>query len=535
MILLFTVTSGTPIHIAEQELLPRVTASPGEILDISFSKPYPTLGEPIRVSLIIQGNPSGEQFEETINLTDEFEGFITTAQGITWKSGQIPIDQITMTIGKLPSYTKNIWWYPSITGNHTFQITAGSFPTKTVNISVGFDGETIIFPSFGCPRILPKNTTSELTVLVSEERMITDDPSEITHVELEDITSGSQYSVDVQTWGFRTWVTTGDHTVEDELLRGYDVSSIPCGFYNISVTTEKNTYSWPHALQIIQEEPTTYTFVQLTDTHIGKSYNIVNEKKKLTQAITFVNEQIAPDFVVLTGDLVDWLNHRTQQTFFDSLTEVLLNCQVPVFTLPGNHERYENRLLLLYAPFYNLTLYHHALNPLNDYAFEFGGMNLIFLDSGYDYSRWEIKPVIWNPTPEASGLTNTQMYLLENEWGNTQIHQIICMHHPAVNDHDDRGLFALHDTLPSGNDECIVMNRAAFIEYCKGNNVSLVLSGHTHANKVLTWTGEKSDDLFVWPLFVQTASTTLNGFQNGGQVVTIDHGVVEHYEYVPFS
>lgn len=520
---------------AGQELLPIGTASPGEILDISFSNLYPTLGEPIRISLSIQGNSSGERFEETINLTDEFEGFIATAQTMTWKSGQVPIDQITMTIGRVPRYTKNIWWYPSIVGNHTFQITAGSFPVKTVNVSVGFDVQTIISPSFGCPRILPKNTTSELIVLVSEERTITDEPSEIIHLELEEIKNGSQYTVDLQTWEFRTWVKTGDNTVEDELLRGYDVGGIPLGFYNLSVTTVKNTYSWPHAVQIIQEEPTTYTFVQLTDTHIGKSYNIVNEKKKLLQVITSINEQISPDFIVLTGDLVDWLHHRAPQAFFDSLTEVLLKCQVPVFTLPGNHERYENRLLLLYAPFHNLTQYHRALNPLNDYVFEFGDMNMIFLDSGYDYSRWEIKPMLWNPTPEASGLTNTQMYLLENEWGNTQMHQIILMHHPAVNEHDDRGLFALHDTLPSGNDDCIAMNRAAFIEYCKGNNVSLVLSGHTHVNKVLTWAGEKAGDLLAWPLFVQTDSATLQGPQSGGQVITIHNGVVEQYEYVPFS
>lgn len=514
--------------------LKRGVSHPGDIIDVSLSNLYPTLGEPLDIFIIVQGNPEGKRFEETITLTDDFEGFTVTSSGVEWTAGQVLVDQLNITIGRASTYTKKIEWYPSIVGNHTFHCTTGNSTEKTINVSVGFDVQTIIVPSLGCPRIISKNATSELSVLVSEERSGTEEPADIVHVELQDVAGSSHYTVCGETREFRTWILAGETTIEDELLASYDVSAVPCGFYNLSVTTAKNSYSWPHAVYIIKQEPAAFTFVQLSDIHIGKSYNLVDEKRKFAQAITYVNEHIHPDFVVLTGDLVDWLNHRAPRTFFDDLKDILLTCKSPVFTIPGNHDRYENRLLLLYAPFYNLTSYHRTLNPLNDYSFEYGGVNFVFLDSGYDYSRWEIKLMIWNLTPEGSGLTNTQMYLLENRLGNTKKNQILLLHHPAVNNHDDTGLFALHDTLPSGNDECIAINRGAFIDYCREGNVSLVLSGHTHTNKVLTWEGKKTLDPFLWPLFVQTDSATLKGAQSGGQVITVQNGIIKQYHYIPF-
>jgi len=109
------------------------------------------------------------------------------------------------------------------------------------------------------------------------------------------------------------------------------------------------------------------------------------------------------------------------------------------------------------------------------------------------------------------------------------------MHHLGVSERDDKGLFAVDDDLPSGNNECIAFHRGAFIQYCLENNVSLVLSGHTHENAVLTSLGTNPGDPFEWPLFVQTDSATLNGQKSGGRVIIINNSVIESYEYLPFS
>jgi hypothetical protein len=236
----------------------------------------------------------------------------------------------------------------------------------------------------------------------------------------------------------------------------------------------------------------------------------------------------------MSGDLADWFNEKMHRNFFQDLRDVMVTCNVPIFTTPGNHERYAHRLLLLYYPYDNLAYYHQYLNPLNDYALEYSSCNFVFLDSGYDYSRWEIQHPIWNPTPEASGLTDTQMYLLEHELGNNHLNQIIIMHHPGVNDINDHGLFPLHNTLPSGNNDCIAFNRGEFINYCLSHNVSLALAGHTHENNVFNSSGKTPDTLSKWPLFVQTASSTLSKENNGGRVIKMNNSVVESFEYVPF-
>ena len=507
--------------------------SPGDIIDISLSNPYPTLGKPIEISITLKGNPTGERFDEMLDISDDYEGLIAKSNGIEWKSANVSIDQVLVKIGRLPIYIKKIRWYPVVVGNHTLGFKAGSSPLQTKNVSVSFDTENIIFPSIGCPSIINKGESEGLSVALSEERRNSEDTIDIQHAKLESIDGSFTYVLDNQSDIFYTWIHAGEDKVEDELITNYDIDSVPCGFYNISITTSKDNYTWPHAVKIIDGEPVEYTFVQLTDIHIGKNYNFVNEKKEFESIIKYMNEEIQPDFVVMSGDLVDWFNVRSNRNFFRELQDVIVTCNSPVFTTPGNHDRYENRLLRLYAPFKNLLYYHTFLSPMCDYAFEYGNINFVLLDSGHDYSRWEIKRNIWNPTPEGSGLTNNQMYLLEKELGNNKMHQIIIMHHPAVNDIDDYGLFAVPDDLPSGNENCIAFNREEFIDYSLDNNVTLVLTGHTHENKIFNSVGENPSDLYEWPVFVQTDSSTLNKSSNGGRIVKIKNGDIESYEYAP--
>jgi predicted MPP superfamily phosphohydrolase len=509
------------------------SATPGEIIALACSHPYPTLGQPVHLILTVEGR-SRQRFNQTIVITDEFSGLVAKDGELRWISGNITVSHIDMTVGMLPKYIKRIPWYPSVVGNHTFHVTAGSFPKKQLNISVGFDVEGIIAPSVGCPSIIIKNNTGHLSVIISEERDRSEEPAEILQLELHDVNDAASYIIENQTMIWRTWIEAGIDIVEDELMVSYDIDSIPEGFYNISLTTTKQNYSWPHAVKLLETEPIEFRVVQLTDIHIGKYSNIVNKKKELIRLFTYINDNIHPDFVILSGDLVDWYNEKQTRNVYRALQEALLFCDAPVYTIPGNHERYGNSLLFLYVPYTNLTPYHRFLNPLSDYSLTYGNVNFVFLDSGYDYSRWEIKPRIWNPTPEGRGLTNTQMYLLENVWGNAQMNQIITMHHPAVNDENDTGLGALPNDLPSGNNECIAFNRGEFIAYCLQNNVSLILTGHTHKNRVFTYLGKEPDNPTAWPLFLHTDSATLNRKDNGGRIITIKNGAVVDYDYIPF-
>jgi predicted MPP superfamily phosphohydrolase len=508
-------------------------SSPGDILAAICSDPYPTLGEPVTLALMVEGK-AAHQFNETIIVTDEFQGLAAVDHALVWVFGNVTLGQTVVTIGWLPTYSKSVAWYPSVVGEHVFHVQAGS-SERHCNVSVSFDVEGIIAPSFGCPGIIRKDAMQDLSVTIAENRNTKDEPARLLQVELEAVDGSARYLLENQTMNWSTQIPTGKDTTQDELTAHYPAASIPDGFYNLSATTEKGTYSWPHAVEIMATDPVSYTIVQLTDIHIGKYVDPVNKKKELTRLITYANRNIHPDFFIVSGDSVDWYNVRCRRNVFLDLRDALLTSTVPVYIVPGNHERYGNPLLLLYYPFTNLTSYHRFLNPLNDYSFHYGDMNFVFLDSGYDYSRWELHlPQIWNTTPEGSGLTNTQMYLLTTLWGDSQLHQIITMHHPAVNDRNDSGLRPVPNNLTSGNDECIAFNRAAFISYCISKNVSLALAGHTHESHVFTALGKETSNYSAWPLFVQTRSSTLSGKQNGGRVIQIVHGVVERYDYVAF-
>jgi len=530
LLLNFTLNSVSGIDLIEEGT---IDENPGEIIDISFSNQYPTLGQPVIISITLKGSPIGKRFDELLNISDDFEGLIVKSNGIEWKSGFVNIDEILVKIGRLPFYIKKIRWYPVVVGNHTLRFKAGPFPEKIRNASVSFDTQNIIYPSLGCPSMISLDEIDDLHIAISEERLITEDILEIQNAELETIDGASTYILDNQSIFFSTWLQVGEDKVEDELIVSFDISAVPCDFYNLSITTSKDNYSWPHSVKIIDEEPSEYSVIQLTDTHIGKSYNLINEKNRLEYEIRVINEVVQPDFVFLSGDIIDWCRVGQVRNFWNDIQEILCLCKSPVFTTTGNHERYENGIYRLYTPFINLTYYHRYLNPLNDYAFDYGGINYVLLDSGYDYNKLEFVRNLLNPTPEASGLTNMQMYLLENEWGNSTKNQIIMMHHPAVNDVDDFGLFSVDDGLPSGNDECIAFNRAEFIEYCRENNATLVLSGHTHDNKVLDYLGEEASNPYEWPLFVQTDSATLKRVDRGGRIIQIKNGEIESYDYVP--
>lgn len=136
-------------------------ASPGDIITVSCSDPYPTLGQPVFLLIEMTG-AAKERIDIPITVTDEFSGFVMVDGGLSWISGESIVHHLNVTIGKLPRYTKRIPWYPSVAGNHTFHVSAAAFPEQLLTISVSFDVEGIIYPSLGCPSLLRKNTADQL-------------------------------------------------------------------------------------------------------------------------------------------------------------------------------------------------------------------------------------------------------------------------------------------------------------------------------------------------------------------------------------
>ncbi|MEM0493127.1 MAG: metallophosphoesterase [Candidatus Thermoplasmatota archaeon] len=500
---------------------------------LSISPLYPTLGRPSVISMMLRFDDSVGSVK-AVELVDVFKGFIIKDHNVMVVSGNVTLECFNISINRLNHLSKHVIWYPSVPGRHRLLCLVDSDPVGYIDVDVGFYNDQIVYPSMGCPSIISKDKNDSLFVLLSEKH---DDANESTNVEylsLSRINDSVSYNLYDKELLVVERLKIANDGLEDEIIIRCDISAIPPGFYDIIVKTSKEEYTWPNAVKIMDYTPYNFSFVQLSDIHIGKQYNTIDEKDEVIKKIRYINEYIKPDFIVLSGDMIDWSNKRTGYKAYLDLQNIIKNSTSPIYTIPGNHERYTNRLLLMYMPYTNLTPYHIFINPISDYSFIYGGCNLIFLDSGYDYNRFEVKKDIWNQTPESSGLSNTQMHLLENVYrrNDTNIN-IIIMHNPAVNEHNDTGLRALYNTLISGNDECIAFNRDLFIDYCIRRNISMVLSGHTHCNRVLDQYGKQVNYSHVSPLFIQTDSATLKRERSGGRIITIKDNSIISYSYQP--
>jgi len=99
-----------------------------------------------------------------------------------------------------------------------------------------------------------------------------------------------------------------------------------------------------------------------------------------------IAEQVKPDFVIITGDLVrDALrvSEKEASGYYELYTKEIQKFSMPVWSVPGNHENFgiERHLSLVSPshPLYGKKMYHHYLGP-NYYSFNYGGVHFIGLD-----------------------------------------------------------------------------------------------------------------------------------------------------------
>ncbi|MCK4827298.1 metallophosphoesterase, partial [bacterium] len=243
-----------------------------------------------------------------------------------------------------------------------------------------------------------------------------------------------------------------------------------------------------------------FTFVQVTDVHIGYDPRSIERFADALKAIDDLDPK--PAFILITGDLVEW----NADNFFKAFNGILESNDISTYFIPGNHDR---RTCLVCGDDHLANYYEYIQTPYDDYYYTFNHEGYLFvgLDSGEDND-----PVYYGDlTPEGSGLGDDQILDLINLGKKDP--KIIFMHHPAINDNDDSeelGFFPITDNATGGNDHCIASYRHMFITYCKNYNVRLVLTGHTHKDKIFDAFGK--DNLNLRPLFIQTRSATKDDY-----------------------
>lgn len=209
------------------------------------------------------------------------------------------------------------------------------------------------------------------------------------------------------------------------------------GVYNLKVQGTDDDKV--HPLTVFDKNKSKYSFMQLSDVHIAKRYDRLKTKLSPKTAKKYVNpnenfvkyakEASAYDFVVITGDLIEFVNdHRPFESDFvmDSnwmFAEELImeNFSVPVFIVLGNHDYRHNPVSagsvskdinlseeeakayprdmdedylkwitgkyledVLFSDTNALQYYFYYFCPFHDYSFTLDKLNFIFLDSKFD-------------------------------------------------------------------------------------------------------------------------------------------------------
>jgi 3',5'-cyclic-AMP phosphodiesterase len=115
---------------------------------------------------------------------------------------------------------------------------------------------------------------------------------------------------------------------------------------------------------------------QISDLHIKRpgalAYGRVDTAKALERCVATLNEFTpAPDFVVISGDLVDTPTAEE----YEHLKRLLTPLRLPFASVPGNHDARE----MMRAAFAG-SAYAHPSGPLNQ-RIEVAGLDLMLLDS----------------------------------------------------------------------------------------------------------------------------------------------------------
>lgn len=269
-------------------------------------------------------------------------------------------------------------------------------------------------------------------------------------------------------------------------------------------------------LNNLTANPKSIRIVHITDIHIESlrifSKDSIDNFKKFKNKI----KEIKPDIVIASGDLVEFGEGILGEENYKELNNLIRKSNdifyiddqmtVPIFFSPGNHE-YHTLVKITTTELNNYKKFIGS-NYIN-YKIEFSNTTFIFLETGYDFY---FSIPLYNsilPEPESSGLEDSQISLLTKilELSNSK-YTIIITHHPFYNTENGQleGIF--------------LFNRKQFNDILHRYKINIVLSGHTHKNKVYFLSQKLTTQLNPHTiitnsngtLFIQTPSLGKDGY-----------------------
>lgn len=431
----------------------------------------------------------------------------------------------------------------------------------------------IISPLFGTPTIEKKGQT--LTVKVDSQGKEAGE----WNVKLKQTNHSSltkEYDLPVQ-----KAVSGQSHWKKSSSI--YDVTvqipaDVPEKLYDLEISFTANgkriTDKQPHSVKIVDDFKKDFTFIHLTDTHIGSPRNLGDpedpsgvdpaiakeagmwdpdpEKRwaYLQKAIKEVN-LANPDFVVVTGDLMyGQMNPQEYIYEYEETYKMLQKLNVPVYLVPGNHDYYAQDATLADGAKY----WEQYFGP-QYFSFNYGPLAHFIGYNSFDWHEFDrsghgtVSVPTWGGQIRQEQLDWIKKDLAENadKAPAGQVKGLFSHHNPLWRDRDiwpqDDAEVQKYwkeydaqnnpqnlDTLLLGEKLGIKYdqqwhgeNAHELIDIMKQNQVNLSLHGHTHIDNVT----KEEGILYTTTTAVELTGKPWVGFRQ----FTMKDGEISSYQY----
>ncbi len=292
----------------------------------------------------------------------------------------------------------------------------------------------------------------------------------------------------------------------------------PAELYNLTLTIEAEgkTYATtrPRAVSIKESLSDSFTFVHLTDFHIGDPRGLTENFKEIfswkasRKTIEEIN-LLDPDFVIISGDLTFGQLYPFEYTFeYQTCYEILQEFKVPTYLCPGNHDGYVQTFQD------GLKFWEEYFGP-QYYSFDYHDTHFLSINS-YDW-----------PYRARLGFS----YLVFNWGGSIQAGQLAWIENDLITHSDSNQTLMMihHNPLWDTTGDSLVgkgyYNQEEILHLIRSHGVDAVFDGHVHYDDITF----DNETLYVT---TTTASSSLSddGYW-GYRLITVEDNTITDYNY----
>ena len=290
--------------------------------------------------------------------------------------------------------------------------------------------------------------------------------------------------------------------------------------YNITIIAysdgSKYQVEEPRAVSVVEEYKNNFSFVHLTDFHIGDPRGMTVDisktigwkaARKSVEEINLLN----PDFVIITGDLVFGQLYPLEYSVeYRKCYKILQQFDVPTFLCPGNHDGY------IQTGQDGFKLWKKFIGQLY-YSFNYGDYHFTSINS-YDWpasDRWAIS---YAPLQWGGHIQEEQMEWIEKDLrqsAGAKARFIMLHHNPLWDTRND-------SLLKNGN----YTGREKLLELIGKYNVSAVFDGHVHYDNIT----EQNGTLYITTTTCASELSAEDAYW-GYRLIEVNDGKIVSYNY----